>query len=326
VIITRTPLRISLGGGGTDLPSYYRRFGGFVLSAAIDRYVYVAINRTFTDDYFLKYSAIERVQRIEDIDHPIIREALRLHPIGPSIELVSVADIPAGTGLGSSGTFTVGLLKSIYAYMRQNVTAEQIAAEACQIEMELLGRPVGKQDQYAAAYGGLECLTFPSDDAVAVEPLAVSTHTLHDLQEHLCMFFTGYSRSADAILEEQRSHSTDGDSEMIESLHHIKSLGLASRDALLRGDTTTFAALMNEHWEAKKIRSRSMSNTAIDAWYGVGMENGALGGKLVGAGSGGFLLFYAKDTDRLRDALSAEGLTEVRFQFDHDGAVVLARD
>ncbi len=329
MIITRTPLRISLGGGGTDLPSYYRRFGGFVLSAAIDRYVYVAINRTFTDDYFLKYSAIERVQRIEDIDHPIIREALRLHPIGPSIELVSVADIPAGTGLGSSGTFTVGLLKSIYAYIRQNVTAEQIAGEACRIEMELLGRPVGKQDQYAAAYGGLECLTFPSgpsDDQVAVEPLAISTHTLHDLQEHLCMFFTGYSRSADTILEEQRSQSTDGDATMIESLHHVKSLGLASRDALVRGDTTTFAALMNEHWEAKKRRSLSMSNTAIDAWYTVGMENGALGGKLVGAGSGGFLLFYAKDTDRLRDALAAEGLTEVRFQFDHDGAVVVVRD
>ncbi len=219
MIITRTPLRITLAGGGTDLPSYYEQFGGFVLSAAIDRYIYVAINRTFTDDYFLKYSALERVQSIEDIEHPIIREALRLHPIGPSIELVSVADIPAGTGLGSSGTFTVGLLRSMYAYMRQSATPDRIAAEACHIEMEILGRPVGKQDQYAAAFGGLECLTFERDGRVDVESLTVSTQTLHDLEEHLCMFFTGYSRSADQILEEQRTQSARGDADMIESLH-----------------------------------------------------------------------------------------------------------
>jgi D-glycero-alpha-D-manno-heptose-7-phosphate kinase len=326
LIITRTPLRITLGGGGTDLPSYYQQFGGFVLSAAINRYIYVAINRTFTDDYFLKYSAIERVENIEDIEHPIIREALRLHPIGPSIELVSVADIPAGTGLGSSGTFTVGLLRSIYAYMRQNVTADQIAAEACHIEMDVLGRPVGKQDQYAAAYGGLECLTLDRDGVVRVESLDISTATLNDLQEHLCMFFTGYSRSADEILEEQRTQSSGGDAEMIESLHGVKSIGLASLAALREGDTGTFGALMNEHWEHKKRRSAAMSNSAIDTWYRIGMENGALGGKLVGAGSGGFLLFYAKDTDQLRRALASEGLTEVRFRFDHDGAVVLVRD
>ncbi len=326
MIITRTPLRITLGGGGTDLPSYYERFGGLVLSAAIDRYIYVAINRTFTDDYFLKYSAVERVQRIEDIEHPIIREALRLHPIGPSIELVSVADIPAGTGLGSSGTFTVGLLRGIYAYMRQNVTAEQIAAEACHIEMDILGRPVGKQDQYAAAYGGLECLGIEPDGRVSVASLGISTETLHDLQEHLCMFFTGYSRSADEILEEQRTQSTGGDTAMIESLHRVKAIGEASLTALQKGDTAGFGALMNDHWEHKKRRSATMSNPAIDAWYRMGMENGALGGKLVGAGSGGFLLFYAKDTDQLRRSFSSEGLTEVRFQFDHDGAVVLVRD
>ena len=326
MIITRTPLRITLGGGGTDLPSYYERFGGLVLSAAIDRYIYVAINRTFTDDYFLKYSAVERVQRIDDIEHPIIREALRLHPIGPSIELVSVADIPAGTGLGSSGTFTVGLLKGIYAYMRQNVTADQIAAEACQIEMDILGRPVGKQDQYAAAYGGLECLSLERDGKVSVASLGISTQTLHDLQEHLCMFFTGYSRNADEILEEQRTQSAGGDAEMIESLHSVKAIGQSSLDALQQGDTAAFGTLMNDHWEHKKRRSSTMSNPAIDAWYRMGMENGALGGKLVGAGSGGFLLFYAKDTDQLRRSFSSEGLTEVRFQFDHDGAVVLVRD
>ena len=192
VIITRTPLRITLGGGGTDLPSYYERFGGLVLSAAINRYVYIAINRTFTDDYFLKYSSLERVQNIDDIEHPIIREALRIHPIGPSIELASVADIPASTGLGSSGTFTVGLLRAIYAYLRQSRTIEQNAAEACHIEMDLLGRPVGKQDQYAAAYGGLQCMTLAHDGQVTVAPLGASDDTVLDLQEHLCMFFTGY--------------------------------------------------------------------------------------------------------------------------------------
>ena len=326
MIISRTPLRITLGGGGTDLPSYYEKFGGVVLSAAIDRYVYVAINRTFTDDYFLKYSAIERVQRIEDIEHPIIREAFRLHPIGPSIELVSVADIPAGTGLGSSGTFTVGLLKSIYAHMRQNVTAEMIADEACRIEMDILGRPVGKQDQYASAYGGLECLTIERDGKVTVEPIAVSNDTLHDLEEHLCLFFTGYSRNADQILEEQRTQSAGGDVDMIESLHGVKSIGLASLEALRQGDTTTFATLMNDHWEQKKRRSATMSNSAIDTWYRIGLDNGAVGGKLVGAGSGGFLVFYAKDTDQLRRSMASEGLTEVHFQFDHDGAVVLVRD
>ena len=225
MIITRTPLRITLGGGGTDLPSYYERFGGLVLSAAINRYIYVAINRTFTDDYFLKYALLERVHEIDDIEHPIIREALRLHPIGPSIELVSVADIPASTGLGSSGTFTVGLLRAIYAYLRQSLTTEQNAAEACHVEMDLLGRPVGKQDQYAAAYGGLQYMTFDTDGQVRVEPLGISTDTLLDLQEHLCMFFTGYSRNADSILEEQRAGSNSGESHVVESLHVIKAIG-----------------------------------------------------------------------------------------------------
>ncbi len=326
MIITRTPLRITLGGGGTDLPSYYERFGGLVLSAAINRYVYVAINRTFTDDYFLKYAQLERVREIDDIEHPIIREALRLHSIGPSIELVSVADIPASTGLGSSGTFTVGLLRAIYAYLRQSLTTEQNAAEACHIEMDLLGRPVGKQDQYAAAYGGLQYITFDTNGQVKVAPIGISDDTLLDLQEHLCMFFTGYSRDADSILEEQRSGSKSAESDVVESLHVIKAIGDSSRGALQAGDTGTFAALMNEHWEHKKRRSASMSNSDIDRWYQAGIDSGALGGKLVGAGSGGFLLFYTRDTDRLRAAMNAHNLSEVRFHFDHDGSVVLVRD
>jgi len=326
MIITRTPLRISLGGGGTDLPSYYESFGGFVISAAISKYIYIALNQTFTDDYFLKYSALERVSRVEDIDHPIVREALLAHPIGPSIELVSLADIPSGTGLGSSGAFSVGLLRTIYAHLREHVTAGALAEEACRIEIERLDRAVGKQDQYIAAFGGLTCLTFEPDGRVRTERLAVSTDTLHDLEEHLMMFFTGYSRDADSVLDDQRKRSESGDVKMLENLHYVKELGREVRSALEDGDTIRFGKLMDIHWQHKKDRSGSMSNPEIDGWYDLALASGAIGGKLVGAGAGGFLLFYAQDQVSVRRAMAAEGLAEVRFTFDHDGSTVLVRD
>jgi D-glycero-alpha-D-manno-heptose-7-phosphate kinase len=326
MIITRTPLRISLGGGGTDLPSYYERRGGFVISAAINRYMYIAINPTFTDDYFLKYSALERVKAVEEIDHPIVREALLAHPIGPSLELVSLADIPSGTGLGSSGTFTVGLLRAIYAHKRMPVAPADLAEEAVAIEMVRLHRPVGKQDQYIAAFGGLTSFEFQPDGTVAVEPLAVSTETMRHLEEHLILFFTGYSRKADEVLQEQQTRSEAGEEEMLSNLDLIKSIGRQTKEVLESGDAIGFAKLMNEHWENKKKRSASMSNTDIDRWYELAMANGALGGKLVGAGNGGFLLFYAENTLALRQAMASEGLREVRFQFDHDGSTVLVRD
>lgn len=325
MIITRTPLRITLGGGGTDLPSYYQRHGGFVISAAIDKYVYIGLNRTFTDDYFIKYSALERVQHTDDIEHPIVREALRLHLVGPAIELVSLADIPAGTGLGSSGTFTVGLLRALYAFKREHVTAGALAEEACRIEIDLLGQPVGKQDQYIAAFGGLTCLDFGHNGRVQVSPLAISNTTLHDLEEHLVMFFTGYSRQASEVLKDQKQRSDAGDARMFDSLHMVKKLGLATKEALEEGDTSRFAALMHEHWLHKKERSGGISSEEINRWYDLGIENGALGGKLVGAGAGGFLLFYARDRLRLREAMAEQGLTELRFSFDHDGSTVTAR-
>jgi D-glycero-alpha-D-manno-heptose-7-phosphate kinase len=326
MIITRTPLRITLGGGGTDLPSYYERFGGLVLSAAISKHIYISSNATFTPDYFLKYSALERVERADDIEHPIVREALLMHGIEPSVEIVSMADIPSGTGLGSSGAFTVGLLRAIYAMKRDHVGAAEVAEQACHIEIHRLGRPVGKQDQYVAAFGGLKTYTFEPDGSVKVSPLQISTATFHDLEEHLLMFFTGYSRAADQVLEEQRSKSTAGDTAMIDNLHFVKELGLRSQSALEQGDCEGFAALMHEHWEHKKKRSGSMSNPNIDRWYELGRANGALGGKLVGAGAGGFLLFYTREPRRLRTALAAEGLAEVRFTFDNDGSVVLVRN
>jgi D-glycero-alpha-D-manno-heptose-7-phosphate kinase len=326
MIITRAPLRITLGGGGTDLPSYYRQFGGFVLSAAISKYIFISINRTFTPDYFLKYSALERVERAEQIEHSIVREVLLAHDVGPSVEIVSMADIPSGTGLGSSGTFTVALLHAVYAFARDHVAAGDLASEACAIEIDRLRRAVGKQDQYVAAFGGVKCLDFRPDGRVGVSSLAMSTDTLHDLQEHLLMFFTGYSRDADTVLAEQKARSEGGDTQMIDNLHYVKELGLHSKAALERGDTEGFAALMHEHWEHKKKRSTSMSNSSIDRWYQVGRDSGALGGKLVGAGAGGFLLFYTCDQRALRQAMAAEGLTEVRFTFDHDGSTVIARD
>jgi D-glycero-alpha-D-manno-heptose-7-phosphate kinase len=326
MIITRAPLRITLGGGGTDLPSYYQTFGGFVLSAAISKYIFIAINRTFTPDYFLKYSALERVGHPGQIEHPIVREVLLAHDIGPGVEIVSMADIPSGTGLGSSGAFTVGLLHAVHAFCRDRAGAGDLAEEACAIEIERLSRPVGKQDQYVAAFGGLKCFGFKPGGQVEASPIGVSTETLYDLEDHLLMFFTGYSRDADRVLVEQKQRSEGGDAEMIDNLHVVKELGLRSKAALEQGDTEGFAMIMHEHWEHKKKRSASMSNGHIDRWYHLGRDNGALGGKLVGAGAGGFLLFYSRDHRALRQAMAAEGLTEVRFTFDHDGSTVIARD
>ncbi len=325
MLITRTPLRITLGGGGTDLPSYFRLRTGFVISAAIDKYIFIGINRTFTNDYFLKYSALERVERPAEIEHPIIRAALELHPVGPAIEIVSLADIPAGTGLGSSGSFTVGLLRALHAWKREHVAAGALAEEACLVEIDMLGRPVGKQDQYIAAYGGVSCFRFKADGSVDVAPLDLSTSTMHELEERLLMFFTGSSRTADELLEDQRRRTEAGDNEMIQGLRRVEEIGLQIEKALVDGDVAQFGSLMHEHWLEKRERSRGMSSGDIDRWYDLGLASGALGGKLTGAGGGGFLLFLAEDPAALRAAMASEGLTEVRFGFDQDGSSIVVR-
>jgi D-glycero-alpha-D-manno-heptose-7-phosphate kinase len=325
MLITRTPLRVSIGGGGTDLPSFYRRHGGFVISAAINKYMFIGLNRTFTDDYLLKYSGMERVGSIDDIEHSIIREVLRLHDLEPGLEIVSLADIPSGTGLGSSGSFTVGMLRAVYALRREHVTASALAEEAAHIEINVLGEPVGKQDQYIAAFGGLTCFEFHADDRVTVTPLAVSQNTLHELEERLLLFFTGYARPASAILADQRLKTERDDAAMIRNLEETKELGHRIRAALESDRPEEFGRMMHEHWEHKRSRSIGMSNDAIDGWYRDGLAHGAIGGKLVGAGTGGFLMFYAEDPAALRVAMSSAGLHETRFQFDLDGSTVMIR-
>lgn len=326
MIITRTPLRISIGGGGTDLPSYYSRFGGLVLSAAIDRYVYIALHSTFQRNYIIKYSQMETVDHVDQIRHPIVREAVRLKEIDPKVEIISMADIPAGTGLGSSGSFTVGLLRALYAYKREHVTTHALAEEACHIELDLLKEPIGKQDQYIAAFGGLACMEIGNDGLVTVSPLRISTPTLHDLEDNLLMFFTGYSRNAGTVLADQKKRTEGDDQEMIENLHLIKALGSSIKGALEKGDTHQFGELMHQHWLHKKQRSQGISNEQINRWYDVGHAHGALGGKLIGAGGGGFLMFYAKDRAALRQSMACEGLEEVRFAFDFEGSKVLVQD
>lgn len=324
MIIVRSPLRISLGGGGTDLPSYYRDHGGFLIAAAIDKYVYVTVTRPFIEGIFLKYSELEHVDNVEDVQHPIIREAIKMLGFHtPQLEITTLADIPSGTGLGSSGSFTTALLKALYAHRHRLMLPGDLAELACKIEIENLNRSVGKQDQYIAAYGGITCFTFNQDDTVEAEPLRVSMDTLHDLEDHLLLFFTGFARNADHILQDQNKRSKQSDGDMLQNLHYVKELGLRSRDILEAGDTAKFGALMHEHWEHKKRRSQGMSNAQIDQWYELGRNNGAIGGKLVGAGGGGFLMFFAEDRKRLRHAMTEAGLEEVRFRFDFEGTKVL---
>jgi D-glycero-alpha-D-manno-heptose-7-phosphate kinase len=324
VIIARSPLRISLGGGGTDLPSYYREHGGFVIAAAIDKYVWVTVSRPFVPGVFLKYSKIEQVPRAEQVEHPIIREAFAMMGIAePQHEITTLADIPAGTGLGSSGSFTTALLKALYSFERRLLLPGDIARLACELEIDRLGRPVGKQDQYIAAYGGITCFDFERDGGVRAQPLTLPQSTLHDLEDHLLLFFTGFSRSASEILKDQDQRTKQSDAAMVDGLHYVKELGVRSRDALERGTPAVFGEIMHEHWQRKRARSAGMSNPQIDEWYELGRNAGAIGGKLVGAGGGGFLMFYAPEPARVRAAMAAAQLDEVRFRFDFDGTRVV---
>jgi D-glycero-alpha-D-manno-heptose-7-phosphate kinase len=327
MIITRSPLRVTLGGGGTDLPSYYQDHGGFLVAAAIDKYVYITLHQTFVQELIIKYSKLERVTSVDQIEHPIIREAIKFVGIeNPHLELTSMADIPAGTGLGSSGSFTTALLKALHALKKNIVHPAELAAEACTIELERLGEPIGKQDQYISAIGGITAFTFRPDGRVEYRPVRMPEETLFNLEDNLLLFFTGYSRSASAILKDQNDRSKRNDPAMLENLHFTKELGGKSLAALEQGNLDEFAHLMDVHWRHKQSRSGGMSNPQINEWYDYAMAHGALGGKIIGAGGGGFLMFFAADKTRLRAAMKEKGLHEIRFRFDFEGTKVVVQN
>ncbi|HEY8994456.1 MAG TPA: galactokinase [Lacunisphaera sp.] len=327
MLIVRSPLRVSLGGGGTDLPSYYREHGGFLVAAAIDRYVYIILNQRFTDSFLLKYSRLEEVSTVDEIRHPIIREAIKTAGITQTnLEITSMADIPGGTGLGSSGSFTTALLKALHTHRKNIVHPAELAEQACDLELNKLGEPIGKQDQYIAAIGGITAFTFHPDGRVEFRPCKIAEETLFNLEDNLLLFFTGYSRSASAILKDQDDKSKQHDPAMLDNLHFTKELGYKSLVALESDNLDEFARLMDVHWQRKKARSSGMSNQHINDWYDYAMANGAIGGKLIGAGGGGFLMFYARDKTRLRHAMREKGLQEVRFRFDFEGSKVVAQN
>jgi D-glycero-alpha-D-manno-heptose-7-phosphate kinase len=319
-------LRITLGGGGTDLPSYYQKHGGFLVAAAIDKFVYVTVIKPFVPGIYLKYSKIEHVDTVDQVEHPIIRESLKQFDFGDQqIEITTLADIPAGTGLGSSGSFTTALLRALHAHGRSIIHPRDLAEQACHIELDCLKEPIGKQDQYIAAYGGVTAFTFRQDGNVIAVPADLDEETLYRLEDRLLLFFTGFSRAASSILKDQVVRTEAKDEGMIANLHYVKDLGLRSLDALHKNDLEAYGALMHEHWENKRKRSGGMSNPKIDTWYDLAMKNGALGGKLIGAGGGGFLMFLTDDKASLRHAMQNAGLTELRFRFDFEGTKVIVQ-
>jgi D-glycero-alpha-D-manno-heptose-7-phosphate kinase len=337
MIIAKAPLRISIGGGGTDLPSYYERFESTFISAAIDKYIYISLHPIFIEDLIIKYSELERVRNVDDIRHPIVREALKQTGVTSATEISSFADIPSGTGLGSSGSFTVALLKALYTYRSIAHSPLSLAEDACRIEIEKLGSPIGKQDQYISSIGGLTRFHIDKQGNVSAHALEMKPHHLVDLQEHLLLFFTGFSRSANEILKAQddavrgqtganKAETEKLSQEMLENLHFVNELGIKIGSALEAGEIDEFGRQMNIHWAHKKKRSKNMSSGPIEQYYDLAMKNGAIGGKLIGAGGGGFLMFLADDKRRLRKAMREAGLHDVPFGFDQLGAQVVLRD
>lgn len=323
MILARAPLRISLGGGGTDLPSYYSSHGGFVLGAAIDKYVYIVVNRPSADDLVrVKYSRYEEVVSADDVEHDLVRPALKLLGVERNIEIASMADVPAGTGLGSSSAYLVGLLVALHELGRRSVPPQAMAELAGHVEIDLAGHPVGKQDHYMAAFGGITCLDIETDGATRVTPLNISMSAIEELEAQLLLFFTGLSRSANPILAAQRHDTEAGKSDVVESLHTTKELGLRIKQALEVGRLDDFGMMMHEHWENKKSRSTQISNPRIDEWYEAARRAGALGGKIVGAGGGGFLMLYCPRPakEAVRAALAVHQLQEMSFRFDFQGA------
>jgi len=326
MIFVRAPFRIPLGGGGTDLPSYYSKFGGALISAAINRYMFITINRLIVEKQIrVKYSQTEIVNHVREVKHDLVREALRLTNITDSIEINSVADLPAGVGMGSSGSYLVALLKALHTLKNEDISTKDLAEEACKIEIEKLGRPVGKQDQYIAAFGGITKLNIRKNGGVRVKQLALKPAFIRDLENSLLIFYTGIKREEKLILKKQNKATLDNNKRVIEALHLIKAIGLKIERALIKNDINAFGKLMHEHWMSKRNLSSSISSSRIDHLYQLGIKNGAIGGKIMGAGGGGFLLFCCPEGKRgIRAEMERQGLMELFFHFDMEGVKVVA--
>ncbi len=323
MIISRTPLRISFAGGGSDLPAYYEHEPGMVVSTTIDKYIYINVNRKFDHKIRASYSVTEIVDTVAELKHELIREALRMTGLDGGIEITSISDIPSqGTGLGSSSTYTVGLLNALYAYMGQHVGAERLAREACRIEIEICGKPIGKQDQYIAAYGGLKATQFNPDGSVFVDPIICDRRTREALQAGLLLFYTGLTRSADAILQEQKAN-TESDAARRQALRRMVQLAADLRDALCRNDLRSFGEVLHEGWLEKKKLAAGISNPAIDHWYEEARRQGAIGGKISGAGGGGFLLLYAPPERHKAIIRALPELRPVPFRFEPQGSKII---
>jgi len=319
MLIIRSPLRISIGGGGTDIPSYYKEKGSFFISAAINKYVYVTITKPFVKGIYLNYSKIERINEIEKIDHKIIKEVLKQELMENKIEISTLTDIPAKTGLGSSGSFSTALIKAMYSFNQKMIGRRELAEKACDIEINKLDQPSGKQDQYISVYGGISEFNINKKGVVKINNLKINNETRLELEDNLLLFFTGFSRNSSLILNEQNKKTINSNAQIIENLDYIKFLGQEIKKKLLKGNCSDFGKLMNEHWMYKLKRSKNMSNKTINEIYNFAMKNGAIGGKLIGAGGGGFLMFYTNTPSRLRKAMINKKLEEVRFKFDYEG-------
>ena len=325
MIMTRTPVRIPLGGGGTDLPSYSSKHGGFLISATIDKYTFITLNRRKLDRIIrASYSQTEIVETVDQLKHPLVREALRLTGMDGGLEITSIGDVTGGSGLGSSGSFLVGLLNGLHTLKREHVSCETLAEEACKIEMDILKEPVGKHDQYLAAYGGICCLDIDRTGHVSTFEAKIADDVLEEFENNVVLFYTGIVRQASDILAEQNNASNKNEAQVIDSLHRIKEIGLEIKGALEEGDLRRFGELLDEHWNTKKRLSEKISQHQINRWYEIAKDNGALGGKIMGAGGGGFFMFYCHGGKaKLRQAMAQEGLVEMRFRFDFEGSKIL---
>lgn len=325
MIITRTPFRMTLGGGGTDLPSFYRQHGGYILAVAIDKYMFLNVNTPIVDDKIrVRYTGSEMVDHVDEVKHTLAREALRHFGVTSGIEIVSIADIPAGTGLGSSSSYLVGLLNAMHTLLQDQATPQKLAEEACHIELEVLQKPIGKQDQYMAAFGGLTALDINPNGAVCVTRLELDVDLLESLEHNLLMFFTNEMRDATSILKKQDEATRTNDRTVVNSLREIKDIGFEISDAISKGNLRRFGELLDVHWQSKKRLSEGISNPQIDAWYELAKKNGAIGGKISGAGGGGFLMLYCEENKiRLREVLREAGLRELKFRFDFEGSKVV---